>query len=55
MIGHNSVDRPRSVSTESSGEFPFASPGATGKGKGLTVGCAVEFGGVPSERAVITS
>lgn len=55
MIGHSSVDRPRSVSTEFSGEFLLASSGATGKGNGVAVGCVVEFGGVPRERAVMTS
>lgn len=55
MIGHSSVERPRSVSTESNGEFLFASLGENGKGNGVAVGCVVVVGGVPRERAVMTS
>lgn len=43
------------MSTESNGEFWFALSGANGKDNGFAVGCVAEFGGVPRERAVITS
>jgi hypothetical protein len=55
MIGQRSVERPRRVSTALSGEFAVGNSLTGGDGKGAVVGCVVVFGGVPSERAAITS
>ena len=54
-MGHRSVDRPRSVSTALSGELDARKLDSGGAGKGVAIGCEVVFGGVPSERAAITS
>jgi hypothetical protein len=51
MIGQRSVERPKSVSTEFSGELK----NGCSSGKGVAVGCDVVLGEVPSDRAAITS
>lgn len=55
MIGHRSVERPSKVSTELRGESGTFGSGELGKGNGMAGGCVVVFGGVPKERAAITS
>jgi hypothetical protein len=54
-MGHKSVENPRSVSTALSGEFSGRNSELGGDGKGVAIGCELLFGGVPSERAAITS
>lgn len=54
MIGHKSVDNPRRVSTEFRGEGGKGLEGA-GNGKGCDIGCVLVLGGVPKDRAAITS
>jgi hypothetical protein len=53
MIGHRSVDRPRRVSTALSAEMGIEV--TTGPGGAQEVVWILAFGGLPSERAAITS
>lgn len=53
MIGQRSVERPRRVSTDPSGDDGRGDAGAIGKG--LDAVRLVVFGAVPRERAAITS
>lgn len=55
MMGHRSVENPRSVSTALRGELSVAVPSAGGTGNGVEHGWVFLFGGVPNERAAITS
>ena len=55
IMGQRSVDRPKRVSIAISGEFDDRDSKAGGNGKGATIGCELVLGGVPSERAAITS
>lgn len=55
IMGHRSVDRPRSVSTAFSGEIGIERSGGTGNGNGVDVGCVLVFGAVPRDRAAMTS
>lgn len=53
IMGHRSVDSPRRVSTALNGEFGIKNSGD--EGNGVDTGWELAFGGVPSERAAITS
>lgn len=55
MIGHRSVERPSRVSTELRGESGMFGSGELGKGNGVADGWLVVLGGVPRDRAAITS
>ena len=55
IIGQRSVERPRRVSTALNGEFELRNSESGGEGNGAVVGCELVFGGVPNERAAITS
>ena len=53
-MGHKSIDAPSRVSTALNGESG-SELSSGGKRRGATVGWVLVFGGVPSERAAITS
>lgn len=53
MMGHSSVENPRSVSTASRGELDIDLD--EGYVNGEADGCRLPFGGVPYDKAAITS